>query len=148
MNRGLLIVGVALGAITGVVAVRPHQSAAAPFSAPASAMRSTLSDATGAAMLSTEARRLQELRLHYETVMALLQIGDYGRARELLASRRERHGDAPSIWRALDERYGLLADCLEQPTQPRRKRVEALLVANATVALASELRAACAVSAR
>lgn len=96
-------------------------------------------------LASPETTRLEQRRVLYETVDALLQASEFERARRLLDEDQERHGDelAPE-WRDLTQGYRLMADCMETPSAKHRARGEAFALVNEAASLNAKLRAACA----
>lgn len=94
---------------------------------------------------SPETTRLEQRRLLYETVDALLQASEFERARKLLDEDQERDADelAPEA-SDLAQGYRLIADCLERPNAMHHTRGQAFLLVNEATTLNAKLRAACA----
>ena len=159
MKASLLLGGIVLGAAATFGALYTKLTAAAPAAtvasvapapaAPPLVFSASSASATGpappAVTLSPETARLEQRRVLYETVDALLQASEFERARKLLDEEQQRHGDdAAQPWRDLEQGYRLIADCLEHPSSKHRARGEAFLLVNEAVALGPKLRAACA----
>jgi hypothetical protein len=159
--RSLLLGGIALGAVAtlGVAyskltvagaspaAARDTLVAPTPPATPAvaSALPTPSVEAAPSALApSPETQRLEERRVLYETVDALVQASEFERARQLLDQDQERYGDdsAPE-WRDLEQGYRLMADCLERPSAKHRARGEAFLLVSEAHAISAKLRAAC-----
>jgi hypothetical protein len=119
---------------------------ASPLQSSAASPTSSSSAAPSATPPSPELERLQARRMLYETVDALIEAGNFARARQLLDEEQARYGDdlAPP-WRDLEQGYRLIADCLERPRDPKpRVRAQALLRISEASGLGSKIRAACA----
>jgi hypothetical protein len=159
VKRSLLLGGAALGAVANLGLVYAKLTAAAPATplSPASSAaalavaesspkkRATPVVADAAALApSAETTRLEERRVLYETVDALLQASDFARARKLLDDEQARAGpDVAPEWRDLEQGYRLLADCLERPGAKPRARAEAFLLVSEAHAISDKLRASC-----
>jgi hypothetical protein len=159
VKRSLLLGGVALGAVASLGLAYAKLTSAAPasgFSSPDSAaapavaepspvQRTTPAAADAAALApSAETARLEERRVLYETVDALLQASEFARARKLLDDEQARAGtDVAPEWRELEQGYRLLADCLERPGTKPRARAEAFLLVSEAHAVSDKLRGAC-----
>jgi hypothetical protein len=96
-----------------------------------------------ARMSITEAVRLEQRRMLYETVDGLLQVGEFERARRLLDQDQENYQDGAKPWLDLAQGYRLLADCLEHPDTRFRGSAEAFLRTSEAPALSPKLRTAC-----
>ncbi len=159
--RSLLLGGIALGAVVtlgvayskltvaGASPASPRDTLVAPVAPAAPAVARALPTpsveaAPSALAPSPETQRLEERRVLYETVDALVQASDFERARRLLDQDQERYGDdsAPE-WRDLEQGYRLMADCLEHPSAKHRARGEAFLLVSEARAISAKLRAAC-----
>ena len=149
MKRSLLLGCIALGAIASLGLAYSRLTVAAPapaFGSHRLAISSAPPAAADAAALSVSAEttRLEERRLLYETVDALVQASEFEKARKLLDEEQARTGeDAAPEWRDLEQGYRLMADCLERPTPKHRARGEAFLLVSEAHAISEKLRAAC-----
>jgi hypothetical protein len=126
--------------------LRVSLSSAAPAAAAAASIqRATPAVADPAALsASAETARLEERRLLYETVDALVQASEFEKARKLLDEEQARtSSDAAPEWRDLEQGYRLMADCLERPSPKHRARGEAFLLVTEAHAISEKLRAAC-----
>jgi hypothetical protein len=130
VNRSLLVASsvllvlVALGAAHGrFSSASGVPPATGSYAASRSASAVTQLRAPSAAK-SPEQERLEQRRLLYETVDALVHAADFERARRLLDEDQARHGqDSAPEWRDLETSYRLIADCLEQPRTAARSGV-------------------------
>jgi hypothetical protein len=160
VKRSLLLGGVALGGVASLGLAYAKLTSAAPASVELSKVATSATPAVvvspsiqrttpaGADVValspSIETARLEERRVLYETVDALLQASEFARARKLLDDEQARAGtDAAPEWRDLEQGYRLLADCLERPGPEPRARAEAFLFVSEAHAIADKLRAAC-----
>lgn len=133
---------------------REHSSAAASLSVPAASAQVPFAGAGAGAGASAhekraggpEINRLEQRRLLYEAVDALLQVSEFERARQLLDEDQERYADELGLGleRDLAQGYRLIADCLEQPNALHRTRGQAFLLVNEARTLNAKLRVACA----
>lgn len=122
-------------------------SAAAPSPAPALRAGASPRFATSSAAQAPEAERLDVRRQLYESVDALVQAGEFQRARQLLDRDAEIYGaEVAPEWRDLGQSYRLIADCLEHPSAQLRKRATSFVLASHAASLASRVLSACATS--
>jgi hypothetical protein len=152
VNRTLFVASSVLIAVVALGAVYTRFSAAAdvpdasPPSAASLAAPSTIRVAHApSAAKSPEQERLEQRRVLYETVDALVHAADFERARQLLDEDQARHGqDSAPEWRDLETSYRLIADCLQQPgnTKPRL-RARAFVNVTEARALVPKVLAAC-----
>jgi hypothetical protein len=153
VNRTLFVASSVLFAVVALAAAYTRFSAAAdvpdasaPYPAASPAAPSTIRAARApSAAKSPEQERLEQRRVLYETVDALVHAADFERARQLLDEDQARHGqDSAPEWRDLETSYRLIADCLEQPgnTKPRL-RARAFVNVTEARALVPKVLAAC-----
>lgn len=153
MNRSLLVacsVLVAVMALSGAYARfssasdGPGASASYEAASPPAPSPINLPRAPSGAK-SPEQERLEQRRVLYETVDALVHAADFQRARQLLDEDQARHGqDSAPEWRDLETSYRLIADCLEQPlTSKARLRAQAFVQVTEARALVPKILAAC-----
>jgi hypothetical protein len=153
VNRSLLVVCsvllavVALGAALGRFSSASASAvplASASYAASRSAPAVTRMRAPSPAK-SPEQERLEQRRVLYETVDALVHAADFERARQLLDEDQARHGqDSAPEWRDLETSYRLIADCLEEPRNSKtRLRARAFVNVTEARALVPKILAAC-----
>jgi hypothetical protein len=153
VNRLLLLLAVALGALAVLGALHSTLTVAAPGAPAAAAMVSVSRPlrlpasppaAPIAAATSPEVARLDARRQLYESVDALVQASEFEKARKLLDEDQDRYGDdlAPE-WRDLEQSYRLMADCLEHPTPKLRVRAQAFVLVSQALSLKPRILAAC-----
>jgi hypothetical protein len=160
VNRSLLVVALALGAVallgglystlteaaTAPVGSAASRAVAPPATARADESAAALESAASvvAAAPDPETARLDARRQLYESVDALIQASELEKARKLLDEDVERYGnDLAPQWHDLEQSYRLMADCLEHPSAKLRLRAEAFVLVSQAVGLKSRILKAC-----
>jgi hypothetical protein len=154
VNRGFIATTVALGSVAVLGALYSKLTVAAPGApapriaphvAPLSSAAPPPAPPTLSPSRNPESERLEARRVLYETVDALVQAGEFEKARGLLDEDEATHGDdlAPE-WRDLEQSYRLIADCLERPHARQSARAQAFAQVSQAAALKPRLLAACA----
>jgi hypothetical protein len=143
MLLAVLALSVAYARFSSASGVPPASASSEAASQPAPSAR-RIPRAPSAAK-SPEQERLEQRRVLYETVDALVHAADFQRARLLLDEDQARHGqDSAPEWRDLETSYRLIADCLEQPRNTNaRLRARAFVNVTEARVLVPKVLAAC-----
>ena len=146
MNRSLLVFALpfSLAALLGVASTTLTSAAPAPENADTRPATAAASRLTVPSAVSADRARLDVRRQLYELVDALVQAGEFERARTLLDEDVERYGDefAPE-WHDLAQSYRLMADCLEHPSTAVRERAESFARVSRAIGLKSLVLSDC-----
>jgi hypothetical protein len=122
---------------------------AAAFETPRSSGRTSPAPAGSWSVFDPEAERLNVRRQLYESVDALVQAGEFQKARQLLDEDAERYGvDVAPAWRDQGESYRLIAECLEHPSAELRARAESFVTVSHAAGLEARVASACAPGSR